>query len=48
MRRVTVLPVAADVQYMRNKTSLLVSPPPGGPHEEIPSREQVDRYFDDL
>jgi hypothetical protein len=39
---------AAAVQDMRSKTSLLVSPPPGGPHEEMPSREQVDGYFDDL
>jgi hypothetical protein len=36
------------VEYMREKTGLLNSPPSPGTDDEMPSSEQVDGYFDTL
>lgn len=36
------------VEYMREKTRLLVSPPPAGPHDEMPASNEVAGYFDNL
>ncbi|NQX37141.1 hypothetical protein [Herbiconiux sp. VKM Ac-2851] len=36
------------VAYMREKTRLLVSPPSAGPHDQMPSSPEDDRYFDEL